>query len=544
MIHEDDRRIGGRSALVPRLTHTLAGNSSFYAAVPDPYKDYYQRFVRNYFHWYDGYVPVFHNHHSGIFSTRIAYTILHKLSNQITGGKILFDDEGKEHTIVRPYMGEECNSLEFAEKWSKHTNLSSKVTQLVEWSLAGGDALLKLDQRNAELQVNVLRKDNYFVSTNFNGDIEKASILLYNYTEMAKQDDGSTRYFYLLEERAYKNGQPSERLTIKEGTGDRITYKNVDFHSADVEFTSLPRNIRERLTKEFPNVTFGEWYSLPFTDLGVYLAKASEKISFAPALPGGESLLSNMIAELMSYDFYFSAFNTDMYMGRGKVLMPRHMQSPNLRDGGYGTGDSFQGLDEFLLQRIDYVNPDNQNPLPLQFDLRAMEWKEVRNTLLQLMATKIGISERTIATYLVPASEKPTAYEISSDENSTANFVESKRPFITNILDKLFREVSRYYGYGDDYVLTKFSRIGLSNFNNVVNQITILKQNGLIDEMTALEKLYPDFTQKQLIMMQQRLREEREQSAREAKPLNTDVIEAHEDIVRSGINTTPKPNDG
>lgn len=543
MMHEDDRRIGGRSALVPRLTHTLAGNSSFYAAVPDPYRDYYHRFVRNYFHWYDGYVPIFHNHHSGIFSTRIAYTILHKLASQITGGKVLFDDEGKEHKIVRNYMGEECNSLEFAEKWSKNVSLDSKVTQLVEWSLAGGDALLKLDQRGGELQVNILRKDNYFVSTNFNGDIEKASILLYNYTEMAKQGEQGSRYFYLLEERAFKDGVPQERLTIKEGTGDRITYKNVDFHSADVEFTSLPRNIRERLTKEFPNVTFGEWYKLAFSDLGVYLAKASEKISFAPSLPGGESLISNMIAELMSYDFYFSSFNTDMYMGRGKVLMPRHMQSPNHREG-YGTGDSFQGLDEFLLQRIDYVDPDNQKPLPLQFDLRSMEWKEVRNTLLQLMATKIGISERTIATYLVPASEKPTAYEISSDENSTANFVEGKRPYITRILDKMFREVARYYGFENDFVLTKFSRIGLSNFNNVVNQITILRQNGLIDEITALEKLYPDMTQKQLMMMQQRLKDEREQKELEAKPLKTDVIEAHEDMVRSGINTTPKPTDG
>ena len=51
--------------------------------------------LRQYFQWYDGFVPNFHNHHHGIFSSRLAYTVLHKLAEQTTGARILFEDNGE-----------------------------------------------------------------------------------------------------------------------------------------------------------------------------------------------------------------------------------------------------------------------------------------------------------------------------------------------------------------------------------------------------------------------------------------------------------------
>ena len=529
------KRLGGRSALIPQLTHTYAGNTAFYAAVPAQYKDYYMRFVRQYFQWYDGFVPNFHNHHHGIFSTRLAYTVLHKLAEQTTGARVLFEDNG-----------ENPEALQFIEEWSNKQGFSNKITQATEWAFAGGDSLIKANVRNGEIFVDTIRKDNYFLNTDFGGNVTAASILLYTYTDMIQENQTEARrLFYLLEERKFENGTPVERLTIKQGSGDRITYKNVDFQSADVEFKSLPRNIRQRLTTEFPNVTFGEWNELPFSSLGVHLVKASEKISFAPALPFGESLLSNNIHVLMSYDFYYSAFMTDVYMGRGKVLMPRHMQGPQRDD--FASGDSFRGLDEFLLQRIDYVDPEQQKPLPIQFDLRSNDWKEVRTHLLQTMATNIGISERSIATYLVPSSEKPTAYEISSDENATASFVENKRPLIEKAINDMLQCVLEFYNYDGSSVVSKFSRIGLTNFNNVVNQVSILKQNGLVDERTALGMIFPDKTEKQLNSIQQSLKDERaeKQPTAPVNEIKTDEVEAHEDIARSNMNSVPNPeNDG
>lgn len=529
------KRIGGRSALIPQLTHTYAGNTAFYAAVPAQYKDYYMRFVKQYFQWYDGFVPMFHNHHHGIFSTRLAYTVLHKLAEQTTGARVLFEDDG-----------ESGEALRFIEEWSNKSGFSNKITQATEWAFAGGDSLLKANVRDGDIFVDTIRKDNYFLNTDFSGEITAASILLYTYTDMIPENQTeSKRLFYLLEERKFEDGVPKERLTIKQGSGDRITYKNVDFQSADVDFKSVPRSIRQRLTTEFPNVTFGEWQELPFKSLGVYMVKTTDKISFAPALPFGESLLSNNIHVLMSYDFYYSAFMTDMYMGRGKVLMPRHMQGP--QQDHFASGDAFRGLDEFLLQRIDYVSPEEQKPLPLQFDLRATDWKEVRTHLLQTMATNIGISERSIATYLVPASEKPTAFEISSDENATASFIENKRPLIERAINGLLSCVLDFYNFNDDLVVSKFSRIGLTNFNNVVNQVSILKQNGLVDERTALTMIFPDKNEKQLDHIQASLSEERAEKSTlaQAKDIKTNEVEAHEDIVRSNMNTVPNPeNDG
>jgi hypothetical protein len=524
-------RLGGKSALIPQLTHTFAGNTAFYAAVPEPYRDYYFRFIKQYFQWYDGFVPSFHNHHHGIFSTRVAYTVLHKLAEQTTGARILFEDNG-----------ENGEALRFMEEFSKTRGLSNKITQATEWAFAGGDSLLQANVRGGEIYVDTIRKDNYFLNTDFGGNITQVSILLYTYTDTTP-DKQAKRLFYLLEERKYdeKTGKPMERLTLKEGQGDRITYKSVNFHSGDIDFKSLPRNIRERLVKEYPGVTFGEWFELPFKSLGVYLVKTTEKVSFAPSLPFGESLLSNNIHVLMSYDFYYSAFMTDVYMGRGKVLMPRQMQGPQNDHMAYG--DSFRGLDEFLLQRIDYVSPEEQKPIPIQFDLRSNDWKEIRNQLLQTMATNIGISERSIATYLVPSSEKPTAYEISSDENATASFVENKRPHIEKAVNELIDCVLDFYNYTDTSVVSKFSKIGLTNFNNVVNQVAILKQNGLIDERNALSMIFPDKNENQIDAIQEALSKERaeKQTIAQAKEIKTNEIEAHEDIARSGINTVPNP---
>ena len=535
---EGNRTGGFSSPLLPKRTHTWAMNAAFHAAVPYPYKDYYQRFVQQYFHWYDGFGPNFHQQAYGIFSTRLAYTVLHSLAQKTTGNKVLFDDEGLELTEEREIWGKKYTALAFAEMYAKEFGLHGKATQAVEFAFAGGDSLIKLNQRNGDVVPTVHRKDTYFLDVDFMGEITKVSVLLYDYTAMNRDEDGNQRIFYLLEERKYDdNGRPVERISIKEGQGHMVTYKSVDFQSGSVEFTSLPRDVRKKVAKDFPNVQFNEWEELAFDTLGVYLIKASEKVSFAPSLPFGESLLSNNIAVLMSYDFYYSAMMTDMYNARGKVFIPRNMSKPN--DGN--AGDHFTGFNEAYVEQIPYTNPDAQKPMIVQFDTRAMDWKEIRNHLLQTLATNIGISERTIATYLVPASEKPTAYEISSDENATANFIESRRPLITRQLDKMFDEILKFYGFRDR-IITKFSRIGLSNFNNVVNQVAILKQNGLIDERTALEKIYPDYTQKQIDSIQQRLKEEREQKQNidaQLKKVKEDTVEAHEDMIRQS--NPPKP---
>lgn len=506
---KDHIKIGKFSALIPSRTHTFANNTPFYAAVPYPFQQYYMRQVRQYFQWYDGYVDWFHNHMSGVFSTRLAYTVLHKLARQTVGKRILFDGDSKQNVA-------------FIERFSKKKNLTQKVKRAVEWAFAGGDALIKLDSYKNDLTVSAIRKDNYWIESGWDGELKAANILVYTYTnQIQKNGQEYEELFYLFEERKYnEQGEPVWRLNVKRGTGHGVSFKNVDIQEGECVFRELPKNIRGKLKKDYPNSMFGEWDTLPYRDLGCYLIKATEGVSFMPSLPFGESLLSNAMDILMSYDYYYSLFNTDLYLGRGRVLMPSHMQNPHEQ---YDYDEHFTGLDSFMIQMIPYVNPENQKPTPLQFDLRSENWESIRNHLLQSLATKIGISERSIATYVVPAAEKPTATEISSDEDATSAFVEDKREMLQNTLDVMLRSILDYYDKNIESVYTKFTQVGLGNINNLINRAVSLEQNGLADKRTLIEMVFPDKTDKQIEEMLLKIKEEEQQ--RNQIPTDQDTIE-------------------
>lgn len=531
--------IGG-SQLKPYKTYTYAANTPFYNAVPEPYRQYYMQHVREWLNWYDGFVGWFHGSAGkrGVFSTRVAHSIVDKLSKQITGGRLLFDDPEAIDTEVKKYYGKERNAVDFAKAWSKKFGFTTKTTLAVKYALAAGDSVLKLNNKRGELYPEAIRKDNYFLNMDAEGNITKFSCLIYDMVKQvdAKNDSTKQEYYYIMEERAYAdNGDPKARLTIKKGGAKGISYKDTDFHSADVDFNDLTKGQRDELKEEFPKKTFGKWEKLTIKDLGVYMFKASEGVSFNPALPFGESILSNMIHLLMSYDFYYSAKMTDLYLGRGRVLMPRGVESAT-SDGQYDV------MEDMAYERIPYVNPNEQKPEPIQFDLRSQAWTEIRNNLLQEMALQIGINPRSLATFIVPSSEKPSAHEISTDEDETALFVENKRELNSPQINKMFETLLDFYNYNDSIVEVKFSQKGITNMTTLVNQTTLLKQNNLIDDETAVDRLYPDKSEQQKEKILENLRSNKPQTQPNPQEDKT-VEEKTEDGYRNGESQVPKPNE-
>ena len=528
----------GGSALQPHKTYTYAANPSFYSVVPEPYKQYYQNFVREWLAWYDGYVPWLHQAGTdeGIFSTRIAQTVADKLARQITGGNLLFDDGGEDNTETQTFNGRELNAVEFAQRYIKKQRMTPKLIRGMAYALAAGDSIIKLDNKQGELYPTILRKDYYFLDTDFQGNIIAFSALLHEEVQQTKTDSGENyeREFYILEERRFnENGEAQYRKSIKEGQGHRVNYKDNDFHSGDTRYQDLPRGIRERLNRSFPNErNFNEWKPLPFSDLGVYMLKATEGISHQPSLPFGESIFSNAVDILMAYDFFFSSMVTDQYLGRGKVILPRGMEGPNRNDNFYNV------LKDMAYHRIPYTNPDEQSPMSIQFDLRADEWRSIRDNLLQQFAMKLGINPRDLATFIVPASEKPSAQEISTDENETALWVESKRDINIEPIQRLLDTLLEFYNYNDSYVEVKFSQKGLSNMNTLVNQTAILKQNNLINEEMAIDRLYPDLSEKQKEKLLNDLSTNKPQQQEEPKEGAT-VEEENENSFRNGQSQVP-----
>ncbi len=537
--------LGTYSALQTYHTYSWINNEQFYALVPHPYRDYYFRFIKKFFYWYDGFNPQFHNTQSGMFSSRIAYTILHKLAQQTVGSKLMFDDEGEPDKNSFTHHGKTYNSLEWIEHWSDDNLFDTKIVQAVEWAFAGGDSTIKLDSDGETLIPTVLRKDTYFFDTDFRGEVSAWTGLIYTYTKMTRQsgDNAEPQYFYLLEDRQYnENGVPQYRLSIKKGSGNLANARTVDTTPETVPFNRLPRDVSHKFKKDYPNTKLGEWLNLPLEDLGIYILKASESVSFLPAVSGGESLLSNQIHNLMSYDFYWSSMMTNLYTARDKLIVPQHMQTPDFQNSaGYGQ-NQFNGWDDFIMTKVPYTNPEDNKPI--LFSPPIKDWEKVRNNILQTMAMDYGVDERTISSAIVPNSEKPTAREISSDEHTTTVFVEGKQKLIKNTIDKILMCVLKFNDFKDEKVVVKFSKAGLTNQNNLATILSVLKQNDIIDDFTAIEMFFNDKNHKQHQVIYDRMvKERKEKQDIERENKQQDVDEKIEQMNNQDTSHVEKPKD-
>ncbi|NOQ50472.1 MAG: hypothetical protein GQ557_02245 [Mycoplasmataceae bacterium] len=460
----------------------------------------------------------------------------------------MFDDEGEADKNSYTHHNKTYNSLEWIEHWANDNMLDTKIVQGEEWAFAGGDSTIKLDSNGEDLAPTIFRKDTYFFDTDFKGEISAWSGLIYTYSKMTNQS-GQTpepQYYYLLEDRKYSDsGKPQYRLSIKKGSGNIANAKTVDMNPETIPFSRLSRDISHKFKKDYPNTKLGEWNDLPLIDLGIYIIKASESVSFLPAVSGGESLLSNMIHSLMSYDFYWSSMLSNMYVAKDKLIVPQHMQSPTQNlSNAYG-GNYFNGWDSFIQTKVDYTNPEDNKPILFQPSLRADDWIKTRNNILQTIAMDIGVDERTISSAIVPQAEKPTAREISSDEHTTTLFVEAKQKLLKNTLDKMLYCVLNFYGFTEETVTVKFSKAGLTNQNNLATILSVLKQNDMIDDFTAIEMFFNDKNHKQHQVIYDRMvKERKEKQMIERENNQQDVDEKIEQMNNQDISHVKKEKKG
>ena len=229
------------------------------------------------------------------------------------------------------------------------------------------------------------------------------------------------------------------------------------------------------------NVTLNEPKAMNgFDGLGVYLVKGSEDVPQVPQVGLGSSLLANITTYLFEFDFFNTAFNTDMYLARGRIMLPKPFEGPDAKQGG----SQPHGFNEFLYTMYENMAIDGANkPEAIQFALRSAEWKEARNMLLECIATSIGISVSTLASYLNDGSNR-TSREVSAEESATTLFIENARRRFEVPFNRLIADVLRFYGYVDD-VEVRWSRAGMTNQTVLVDTLSKAVQSGLISKKKA-----------------------------------------------------------
>lgn len=457
-------------------------NEAFYSIIPAPYYSFYNNWVRLWLYWYDGYVPWVHGGPYGLLSTSIGTTIVNRAADSVFGGNLMFANARKPAVYVEKDGKKIGSAMDFiSNNWSLDSDFRGKIKRGIKDAFAGGFSLLKLNKAGGRLWLDVLRADRFYFDKTGTGEVRKAVCLLSFYDSVTPSKSGSKKRYCLIEERRFeKSGLFGDEFPVVEykmyDSSVQIQYLSVNDNF--VKWEDLPKNVREAFKAEYDFDLNRPQAMNGFSDLGCYILQGSDDISNVPQAGLGESLLANILTYLYEYDFYNTCFNTDMYLARGRVLVPAGIQSPTARSGAQNTG-----LDDFLYTKVETANTDQQKPEAIQFALRSAEWKEARNMLIECIATSIGISVSTLASYLNDASNR-TAREVSAEENATTLFIENARRRFETPINEMLKTVLRFYGYVDD-IEVRWSRSGMTNITVLVDTLSQAVQNGLISQKKA-----------------------------------------------------------
>lgn len=486
-------------------------NSAFYVLANSQYWNFYNRWVRNWLYWYDGFVPYVHNQQSGIFSTRIGTTIVNRTTDNILGGGLMF---ANSDSVYEKDENGVSKALDFiSNRWSEAVGFKNVVKKAVRYAGAGGTSLLKLNGGHKGLWLESVRMDRFFADIDYQGHIKRVKSYLATYTKTVPgSKDNSIEQYYLVEERYFVELPLEKDIPVVEYKVYRLNgqVENFDLSGATVvglNWEDIHKSIRKAIKEDYGDIKLNAPNRLPFeNDLGCRCVRITDGISNLPQVQFGESLLSNILSYLYSYDYYFSCLNTDMYLGRGRVMVPKGLTG-NKRGSGYNSG-----LDDFMYTKVEYQTTEDKKIEPVQFDLRAAEWKEIRNNLIESMATALGISVSTLASYLSDGSNR-TAREVSAEEKGTTLFTEEKRRLIEQPINDILRLVLRYYGYIDD-VKIRWSKAGMTNISLLTSTLREAKQAGLVSAKKAYSMWNFDDDEQQIQSGYEEMLKEQEEEER------------------------------
>lgn len=510
-------QISRSSSIVVNQTYSWINNAGFYSAVNPTYYAYYYNNVRRLAYWLDGFVPTFHKEENGIFSTRLANSLVNSVSEAIFGRELLFKNVGVEKDAEL-----DNDTLKSIGDWAKSCGFQAEAKKALKYAQGLGTSLIKLNISEKKLWPEAVRLDYFYFEVNAKGDLQEVTCLLKAYTDVSKGEQKEHQNYYLVEKRFYKlekekgferdhlnDIKPKETIVkvpyviyqVHKYYGNILNNQTYDTSLREtMRWDSIPKKIRDAIKKDYSVIKIGEEQELPFKKhLGAYIVTADEgNISLPQAFPFGTSILENIVSYLMGYDIAYSYFFRDMYMGKATVLVPKFMQNNAGANklGNRAFVDPFQGLDQALFTTYETTSQEKQTVEQIQFNLRSQEWVQVRDYLVENIAMTLQLSPRTIASFLTGGSVK-TATQVSSEDSASVSFIEVRRAVFEKPLNKLMKDVQEFMGL-QDQVEVRFSKEGVINYDQLIQRVGALMQMGLIDLYSALKEIMIDADEAQV----------------------------------------------
>jgi hypothetical protein len=464
-------------------------------------------------------------------ATGIGNTIVKEITKLIIGGRAFFVNKFKEKSQNKVIN----ETLKYFNVWSDKYLFQNILKQLVEYEVAGGTAtVVSYVNQNHDLFPIIYRIDQFFYEVDFSNKVSKWTGFIGFYTAIVSNGAGrkpEETNFYMVEERYYEDKlKPIKKIALKRSTSNISTGQNFDISQTnDMSWEQLPKNIQKLIKKDFPDIKVCIEQPIRFCDdLGVDLVRftTSNRI---PEVKMGESALMNVIKYMIDYEYAESALDTDMYNGRGKILIPEQLRNPT--DTVYQT--YYSGYDSLMFTKMPMVNTVDQKPISIQFELRADEWQKIRNQTAEKIASSIGVGGSDIFSYLRDATgSSKTATQIADETRKTLSFVEEKRDILMNDLDPFFTRWCKYYNMKDK-IKIKFSSQNLVNKMITIDEMRAKREIG-VSTFDLFKEVYPDKDDEQVQEMVDRKFKEQERIKQMETDSNIDAFETRMRKINNG----------
>lgn len=475
-------------------------DSVFLDLVPSGYKTYYIAYIRQWLQWSTGFVLQLHR--SDFFSTGMGYTVCDIMTKECMSGGFRIHADDKD-------------TKSFMESWCKD-DLNNIFNKMFFMSNAGGNAILVLTPVNGELYPSVYPIDRVVFQIGRTGKISQ--ILLLN-----RFIAGET-VWYARETRMTLEGKSFYRVELADGTlVTSPTWKGS-------KTAEVPDVIRTQWEACYGDIKPGKWYEMPerMRGIGCYNVRNKSVAVALADLPGySDSTLHTALDILYSIDYNYTQSQVDQYLGKSRTLVPKQMGGIRLinQPGTLADGQSFteamnitmQPLEDTFYTQVSDGSLDGKaiQPTFIQPDLRGEAHKYIRDSDLELLASKVGLSASTLATHLSTGSGAKTDDEITSESSATEKTVGNKRQLANTAINAMLADVAYFYGF-DDSVDIQWGRAA-ANSARENQELLADYQAGTLPLREYLRRRWNDLSEEDVERMAQEC-EQKERANRPAQP--------------------------
>lgn len=422
------------------------------------------------------------NINSGL-SAATGRAIIDGATRLVIGDKVFF--EGDDRTVEF-----------FSDVWQESTRFIQFLSRAERFKYLGGSSICKINTDGAGRNyLTAFRIDRTLPSFDEIGNIVGCVFFISLLNNFNRTNESELQY-WLTEERKYNaNGEKViiYKVFAKGGVAQSPTLPLP--YESGLRLETLPRAIRRKLT-DMGITALNEEVKLPYRDgLGVWKLDATPTNSCMPDVPFGDPLLFGALDLLWSIDVVYSGSMIDTLNGEGKVIVPGqflqqtlarlHQTAPNWQWNVTTDELGHFGSENFVYLMPSGFDKERQAPLPVQFDIRADQYREMWELYQKEAVVRSGFSPTSIFPHLTPDNSAKTATEVTSEENLTRASIRQAHLLDVPVFNMMLKEVAYQERLSDTIELKLSDYIG-----NKLKFDENIRQNyasGLLPHETAVQ---------------------------------------------------------